>query len=243
MGSSALDRVYADFVKAPTARTGVLVCSVGAAVAYPLFLLLLYLFVDLLVWRGEVPSYSQLTPAQKREFATEWAGRADADRAEAVGRLGCSAYRGKRLEARTDEELKPLARTKNEEHLFADEWETRWHAGVYLALRDRVGQAAADVYLPAAGGERAEAAEPPDPNSRPQYGLLSLVVRERNRWTGASLGKLAASNIWTWVPGASGSANVPYLTGLFVLAFGLAAVRGVLVNALAYLSAAATLDA
>ena len=82
MGSSALDRVYADFVKAPTARAGVLVCSVGAAVAYPLFLLLLYLFVDLLVWRGEVPSYSQLTPAQKREFATEWAGRADAERGQ-----------------------------------------------------------------------------------------------------------------------------------------------------------------
>ncbi|HEY1189957.1 MAG TPA: ABC transporter ATP-binding protein, partial [Gemmata sp.] len=57
------------------------------------------------------------------------------------------------------------------------------------------------------------------------------------------LGRLAAWNGWTWRPGATGSANVTYLTGLFVLAFGLAAVRGVLVNALAYLSAAVTLDA
>ena len=34
------------------------------------------------------------------------------------------------------EELKPLARNKEEEHLYALEWEARWHAGVYLALRD-----------------------------------------------------------------------------------------------------------
>ncbi|MBP3954321.1 ABC transporter ATP-binding protein [Gemmata sp. G18] len=243
MGSTALAQIHKSFVKSPSARWAALVSSIGAAVTYALLLLLLYLFVDLLVWRGEIPTYAQLSATRKREFADEWAGRSDADRAEAVARLGWPVLRAKRLEARTDEDLKPLAKAQGEEHLFADEWEARWQSGVYLALRDRVNQAAADNYLPPPGWERTDKSENVDPEARPQFGILSLVVRERNRWTGPVLGWLASWNKWTWAPGPKGSANVPYLTGLFVLAFGLAAVRGVLVNALAYLSAAVTLDA
>jgi ABC-type multidrug transport system fused ATPase/permease subunit len=231
------DRLRADFVKSPTAKWGAIVSSVGTAVTYFLLLLLLYLFVDLLVWKGEVPSYAQLSAARKREFADEWAARPDAQRLEAVQRLGLPKPRADRVGARNDDELKPLARTKDEEHLFADEWEARWRAGVYLALRERVSQAAADTYLPA---EPAQATAAPE--ARPRLGLLSLVVRERNHWTGALLGRLAALNGWTWVPSANGSANLRYLTGLFILAFTLALIRGVLINALTYLSAAVTLD-
>lgn len=253
MDTTALDRLRADFVKAPSARWGATISSIGASVTYVLLLLLLYLFVDLLVWRGEIPTYAQLTPAQKVEFAKEWADRPEDHRKEAVARLGWPDARAKRLATANDDELKKLAKVKEEEHLFADEWEARWEAGVYLSLRDRVNPRAADTYLPSPAERQArwdhavarakesdEAA--PDPDARPHYGLLSLVVRERNRWTAPLIGKLAALNSWTWVPGADGSANVTYLTGLFILAFGLALVRGVLVNALAYLSAAVTLD-
>ena len=110
MGSNALDRMHADFVKSPTARWGAIVSSVGAAATYSLLLLLLYLFVDLLVWRGEIPAYSQLSATQKREFADEWAARSEADRADAVARLGWPSHRGKRLETRNDDDLKPLAK-------------------------------------------------------------------------------------------------------------------------------------
>lgn len=244
MNGDALTRLRTDFIKSPSARWGAILSSVGAAVTYALLLLLLYLFVDLLVWRGEIPSYSQLTAAQKNEFADEWAARSDADRGEAVARLNWSdPLRVKRLAAKSDEDLKPLARSKAEEHLFADEWEARWQAGVYLTLRDRVNPSAAETYLPPAGWERVEKLAGADPDAKPQFGLLSLVVRERNRWPAGLLGRLASWTGWTWQPGATGSANVTYLTGLFVLAFGLAAVRGVLVNALAYLSSALTLEA
>ena len=251
MDTTALDRLRAGFVKSPSARLGATISSIGASVTYVLLLLLLYLFVDLLVWRGEVPTYAQLTPAQKVEFAKEWADRKEEDRREAIARLGWPDARAKRLATATDDELKKLTKVKEEEHLFADEWEARWQAGVFLALRDRVNSRAADTYLPSpeerwAKAEAAKAKDPAeaalDPDARPQYGLLSLVVRERNRWTAPLLGKLAALNSWAWAPGADGSANVTYLTGLFILAFGLALVRGVLVNALAYLSAAVTLD-
>lgn len=254
MDTNALDRFYADFVKSPTARWGAVLSSVGASVTYILLLLLLYLFVDLLVWRGEIPTYAQLTAARKHEFAVEWANRPEEDRVQAVARLGWPAARARRLATANDEELKKLAKNETEERLFADEWEGRWHAGVYLALRDRVNTSAAEAFLPVVSTKwdkdaeaRAPDADPVDataPDTRPRFGLLSLVVRERsNRLIGPLLGKVAALNAWTWVPGADGSANVPYLTGLFVMAFALAAVRGVLVNVLTYLAAVVTLEA
>jgi ABC-type multidrug transport system fused ATPase/permease subunit len=213
--------------------------------------------VDLLVWRGEIPTYAQLTSAQRRAFADEWEKRIETDRREAVSRLGWPEIRAARLVAASDQELqaKNLTSSKLAEHLFEDEWEARWHAGVYLTLRDRVGQTAADVFLPphsaasapwdGSGLNRAQDAEASEAGatpSHPQFGVLSLVVRERNRWIGPLLGRVAARSSWMWLPGPEGSPNQVYLIGLFVLAFGLAMIRGVLVNALAYLSAAVTLD-
>ena len=237
MDTNALDRLRSDFVKAPAARWGAIFSSIGASVTYVLLLLLLYLFVDLLVWRGEIPSYAQLTTAQKVEFASEWEKRSKEDREEAVSRHGWPDARAKRVAAANDEELKPLARTKEEEHLYALEWEARWQAGVYLALRERVNQRAADAYLPAADGAAKPNESSATADPRPRFGLLSLVVRERSRWTAPALGRIAAVAPMTWARG-----DVTYLTVLLIVAFGLAAVRGVLVNALAYLSAAVTLD-
>ena len=236
MDSNPFDRLRTNFVKASGARAGAILSSIGSAFTYFLLLLLLYLFVDLLVWRGEIPTYAQLSAARKREFAEEWAARSDADRIEAVKRLGWPDQRAKRVAVGDDEKLKESATTPAEFHPFADEWEARWQSNVYLTLRDRVNQNAADTYLPAVKPEKA------DPEARPQLGLLSLVVRERNRWTGPLLGKIAAFNSWTWAPGSSGSANLTYLTGLFILAFALAAISGILINAMTYLSTAVTLD-
>ncbi|MBY0457589.1 MAG: ABC transporter ATP-binding protein/permease, partial [Gemmataceae bacterium] len=244
VADTALTRIQTDFVKSPRARWGTAACAAGAAVATALLLVVLYLFVDLLVWRGEIPTYAQLSPAQKKEFADEWAGRDEDDRKRAVARLAWPDHRSQRLAARTDDDLKPLARAKGEEHLFADEWEARWQAGVYLALLDRVSQSAADAYLPPHGAERpAPAAEGADYGNPPQFGLLGLVVRERNRWTARPLGWFASWNPWAWKPGPGGSANTAYMTGLFALAFLLALGRGALTNVLAYLAAAVTLDA
>ncbi|MDB5306026.1 MAG: msbA [Gemmataceae bacterium] len=227
MDANAFSRLRKDFLRSPVEVTGAAVGSVGAAVAYLLLLLLLYLFVDLLVSKGEIPSYDQLPAAKKQEFAAEWAARPDADRADAVRRLGLT----------NPEDVKRVVGAEPGPAPTPKQWDWRWRAGVYLALRDRVGPAAADTFLP----------EPPhegsaDPETRPGLGILSLVVRERNRWTGHLLGWLARWNEWTWRPGADGSANRPYLTGLFVLAFCIATVRGVLMNAVVYFAAKATLE-
>jgi ABC-type multidrug transport system fused ATPase/permease subunit len=220
--ASPYDRLKTDFMRLPAEKWGAVVSSVGAALTYLMLLVLLYLFVDLLVWRGHVPAYAQLTPAKQREFAAEWQARDAGDRGEAVDRLALDKETANVIVG--GERVRPPT---------APEWEARWQAGVYLALRDRAGQAAADAFLPE---ERAASAE------APRLGVLSLVARERNRWTGSALGWLASWNGWMWRPGEGRSANLTYLTGLFVLAFTLALARGIFVNAVTYLAAVVRLD-
>ncbi|MBA4065956.1 MAG: hypothetical protein C0501_20005 [Isosphaera sp.] len=221
METTALERLKTDFMKAPVDRVGAAVGSVGTALAYLALLVLLYLFADLLVWRGLVPAYSQLAPVRQQEFAAEWDARDVDQRREAVKRVAADPDQARRVVGGEGVTAPTAA-----------EWELRWRAGVYLALQARVSPEAADAYLSDKG-----TAEP-----APRMGVLSLVVRERNRWAGRLAGWAASWNGWAWRPGPGGDANGRYLFGLFVVAFGVAAARGVLVNAMMYLSAAATLD-
>lgn len=223
MDSSAFHQLKADFLKARAERGVAIFCSVGVAVLYLILLVLLYLFVDLLASRGYVPSYSQFTHARQREFAEEWDRRPESDRTEAVKRV--TAY---------EPLVKQLVGSATTPAPTAAEWELRWRAGAYLALKERVNQAAADAYLPERGTATSDEV--------PRLGVLGLVVRERNAWTGKVLGAIASWNPWTWRPNANNDANPKYLAGLFVLAFTVAVLRGVLVNALAYVAAAVTLD-
>jgi ATP-binding cassette subfamily B protein len=238
--TDAFTRLRTEFLRSPTQKWGAIVCSVGAVLAYVLLLLLLYLFVDLLVWKGEFPGYSQLTPARQREFAAEWASRSEADRAEGVRRLRLPDPVAGAVAAGDDVTTGDPGSGRTRPPTAA-EWELRWRAGVYLALRDRVGPEAAAVYLPDAPPTATESLEPDE--VRPRLGVLSLVARERIRWTGWLLGGLASWNGWAWQPRLGGTPNQSYLSGLFLLALGLAVVRGLLLNATAYLAAAATLDA
>jgi ABC-type multidrug transport system fused ATPase/permease subunit len=221
--TTALDRLKTDFLRARFEKWAAVVSSVGVALTYLFLIVLLYLFVDLIVWRGQIPAFATLTPARQKEFEAEWAARPEPDRVEAVRRI--TTYEPQARAVVGGENSPPLTRA---------DWELRWAAGVYLALRDRVGPAAADTFLP-----ETPPAEAKDP---PRLGVLSLVVRERNRWTGHVVGWLASWNGWMWRPDADGAGNTRYLTGLFVLAFVVATIRGVLLNALTYLAAAVTLD-
>ncbi|VTT98703.1 abc transporter atp-binding protein : ABC-type multidrug transport system, ATPase and permease component OS=Singulisphaera acidiphila (strain ATCC BAA-1392 / DSM 18658 / VKM B-2454 / MOB10) GN=Sinac_6108 PE=4 SV=1: ABC_membrane: ABC_tran [Gemmataceae bacterium] len=223
MDSTAFNQLKADFLKARTERGAAVICSVGVALSYLFLLVLLYLFVDLLVTRGYVPSYSQFTHARQREFADEWERRPEADRAEAVKRV-----------TGWDAQAKVLVGSATAPAPTAAEWELRWRAGAYLALKERVGQAAADAYLPERGTAAAD--------EEPRLGALGLIVRERNGWAGKVLGSLASWNPWMWRPSGNQDANPKYLAGLFVLAFTLCVLRGIMVNALAYVAAAVTLD-
>jgi len=220
--ATAFNRLKRDFQKASVEKWGGVACSVGVAVCTLLLLVILYLFVDLLVWRGQVPRFAQLTASRQQEFAREWAGRPEEERTEAVRRLTSQEPVLKRLAGADLSPAPTLA-----------EWELRWQAGLYLALRERVSDEAAEAFL---SSELDRSGEPP------RLGALSLVARERNRWVGRVLGWLTSWNGWAWRPGPGGDGNTAYLNGLFLLGFALAILRGVLVNSMAYLAAVVTLD-
>jgi ATP-binding cassette subfamily B protein len=220
---TAFNRIRLDFLKSKSEALGAALGAAGAAIAVVPLLILLYLFVDLLVWKGQIPAYHQLTAAKQREFADEWAARPDSDRAESVKRLGLTELHAKRV-----------ASSDTHASITASEWEQRWEAGAWLALRDRVSPEAANAAIPESDAST--------PQEHPRVGILSLAVRERHRWTGKLVGGFAHSNSWTWKPNEDGTANKTYLAGLFLLAFGIALVRGVFSISAAYFSAAAALD-
>lgn len=225
MEPSAFSRIRTNFLKARTEAAGAALASLGAAAAVIILLVLLYLFVDLLVWKGQVPAFGQQSAAKQREFADEWAARSEADRTEAVKRFDLPDAHSRRV-----------ASGEISTTLTPADWEMRWQAGAYLAIRDRVNAAAAAAYL----------TENPTASSateHPRLGILSLVVRERNRWTSRVAGTFASACGWTWKPNDAGTANGTYLAGLFILAFGVALIRGLFANYAAYAAAAAALDA
>lgn len=228
MDTSAFSRIRIDFLKSPIEKWGAILCSVGVAFSYLALLLLLYLFMDLVSWQGHIPDYAQLNAARQREFAVEWANRDENERLNAVKRLTDSDVQSKRIE---NPDISPP--------LSSEEWELRWKANVFLTLQHRVSHSAADAFLPGKNTDPAKVSEAT--GTSPEFGVLSLIVRERNHWTGHLLGGLSSWNYWMWNPGESGRANLTYLTGLFILAFVIAIVRGILLNALAYLAAAITI--
>ncbi|HET6572963.1 MAG TPA: ABC transporter ATP-binding protein [Fimbriiglobus sp.] len=193
-------RSHLDFK--PAAKWGAVLCSAGAAICLALLFPVLYLFVDLIDWHGQVPTYATLSPARQAAFQDQWNARA-------------------------------LAATPAD----ATEWESRWQKNTYAVLDRDVGREAADAYLPLLTAHAGRS----EPNR--ELGVLGTVVRERDRWTARVLGWFAGWNPWSWRPGASGSANVAYLTGLFLIAFALLLLRGILLNVAAHLSAVATIAA
>lgn len=56
----------------PVAKWSALAAAVGTAVLYVALLLLLALFVDLIVDRGDLPAYASLTTQDQRSFARNW---------------------------------------------------------------------------------------------------------------------------------------------------------------------------
>ena len=206
---------YLDF--SPGAKWGALIASALASVCLALVFPVLYLFVDLLVTRGQISDYSAVNFARQTAFRQDWDAR---------------------LKSSPDV-ITALAQLRSADTPDAPDWDARWRAATYSHLAAAVGHDAAEAYLPLAEGSLAR---PPVPFGRP-LGILATVARERGSWTGPLVSWFARANGWTWRPGASGSPNVLYLTGLFVIAFALALLRGLLLYAASHWATRATIEA
>ena len=166
----------------------------------------LFLFIDLMVWKGRVPGYSQLSPARQQQFRDTWNAGLDE-------------------QASVKESLTAI-RPNGETGPESDEWERRWQAAVHVWLGRTMGPAAAGQYFDLPLVEQGNYPKPAHVHAETRLGVLPTVAREHHRWTGELLGRLASAMNWTWTPGQTGSANESYLFTLFVLAFLLVAGAG-----------------
>jgi ATP-binding cassette, subfamily B, bacterial len=88
MEPSAFSRVRSLFKYARPARWMAILAGVATAVLYAALVLLLALFVDLLVTRGRIPSFAQVTAREQETAARDWAALSPEDRSEALERVG-----------------------------------------------------------------------------------------------------------------------------------------------------------
>ncbi len=178
-----------------------ILASLGSAVLFLCLLPLVYLFVDLLVWRGAMPTYSSLPPHQQERFHTEW----DRSLGQNTSILNTLArIRPQSTEAYVSESVR---------------WEWRYQATTYHTLETKVNPESAAAYLrlPDDGDEITQVSAP----SGNRLGILSLVARERPRWTSTLAGVVARTNPWAWQPEPMAGANTSYLAGLFIVVFSL----------------------
>jgi ATP-binding cassette subfamily B protein len=178
-------------------------------------------FVDLVVYQGRIPEYTQLSTAQRQHYDAAIKELSSERRQQLVLGLNPPLEVAKQFDA----EMLPLSDSSRE-------W--LWRGYVGSLLDAKVSSAAGDKY-------RAMTSGPGCPDS-PQLGLLSLVVR-RTGILQSLLGKFAGWNSWTWRPADKMGPNFPYLVGLTILAIALAFGRAGFLNLLNYSAASATLDA
>lgn len=203
---------------APRLVWGARLASVAAALLLTLTVPLVYLVVDLLVWRGVVPTFSELPAAKRQAFQAQWDHRRGAN----------------------DEIAKTLARIRPADWEAKVEepqhWEWRWQAVNYRLFHERVSPEAAEAYLtlPDDGGVAALTGH--------RLGILSLLAREHSPPFARLISAVARTANWTWKADPVGT-NTPFFTGLFLVLFLLVATQLALLFAAAHMAGAAGLAA
>jgi ATP-binding cassette subfamily B protein len=221
----------------PAAKWTALVGSAVAGVLFVSLLILLALFTDLMVNRGEIPSYHQLTAREKKRFEARLAEKdqdlTDADRKAEVKRR----HQGL-LDLGLDEATASAVATPREQPSF-DELEWLWWLEVPELTQESLGSdAAALVWDDLRGHVRRLGPQRALAEAIPDYGILGLVVRTARSAPHRLLSPLARWNSWMWRWG-----NAHYLQGLFIAALIFALLRAVLIFTANFAAAGATLEA
>jgi ATP-binding cassette subfamily B protein len=204
--------------------------AVLAGVIYLQLLVVLGLFTDLLIYRGQVPSYAELLPSEVDRFYREWGELPQPARQQALEALALDAKGSAALSADELGKLTP------------SEQERLWRVYVFQLLRERVDEAAAEAYRQSVSAADSVSPAEAAGHAPPSLGVLSLVVRTRSQFFNPALGAMARHNAWMW-SGDPSWRNIRYLNGLLGIALVLALVRSGLMFLNNYSAAIAALEA
>lgn len=230
MGNAAFVRARRFLNYNPLAKWAALAGGTLTGILYVALLLVLALFIDLMIDRGEIPSFSDLTPPSQSHFLSDDLPDADTAREE----LEKSGISGPLLRLIGPEPKKPYGLREQElRHCML------WYASLGPFLGDHVGEDAAQKFREALA-KRIEKVGPELAITRNlgDFGVIGRVVRTRSAISGQLLAALVSWNNWMWEYG-----NRTYLLGLFAVAVVLALLRSVLMFFAGYMAARATTEA
>lgn len=131
---TAFSRAYSYLNFNPVAKWSAFVSAAGMGILFVLLLVILWLFTDLVVYRGNIPAFQELGPAEKAVFEKKWA---DQDGGQSLTILGLPNPNVSDGSSPISSESSP----RQDEIL--------WRAHLYQLLRDKVGGAAGAQVLPA----------------------------------------------------------------------------------------------
>jgi len=208
-----------------------IVSSLATAVLYLSLIGILALFIDLIVDRGELPSFHHLSAYEQLRFQSEMKLPEDQHERDVRIRQVHDELRSLGLDPSVVSEW---AKGESADHWSAGVASLLWWAELPPFLETRVGSTAAEK----ARAEIKHSLQQHAVASAGNSGILSLVVRARHSFWGRPLGTAASWNEWTWAHG-----NNYYLVGLFVCAVGVTLVRLVVLFLSNYLSAIAVVEA
>ena len=198
--------------------------AAGTGLVYVALLAILWLFTDLLVYRGQLPTYHSLTPLQQTRFYQEWNNLSPQQRQERLQELGYLS----------NDRIQHLARLQLDSNPDLSQEEVRgdlrtiWYAQVRHILLDKLGPDA----LP----------ERDDYNAN--VGITSLLVRSQTegRLMTPVVGRIAKWMPWTRNPRGGGIIS-PYLIGLLLTGIILALLGAALILLMREMAAQATIEA
>jgi ATP-binding cassette subfamily B protein len=197
----------------PVAKWTAIAAGVATSLFYVALLVVLGLFADLMVSRGEIPTFRDLSAGEQQGVLEGWRSLDPPEREEYLRALRTDDSKVRQLAA-SDVLIQPL------------DQERVWRAHVYRVLYAAVGTQAA---------EKVAGRAPDQPLA--DLGILSLVVRSHPRVYGPVIGLLARWSPWAW------DNYRYYLPGLFVVAVVLALLRAAAQYLMIVTAARATVEA
>lgn len=207
----------------PSAKWTAQAAAAGTAIVYVALLALLWLFADLMVYRGQLPTFHELPRRAQERFIDDISGLEPAQRVELLQQAGVDETRARQIA-----EMTPDA------GMDRDTLDRLWRAEIVRVLGERLGPSY----------DFSQIVEPANYDDI-DHGVLGLIVRAHA--TGSSftpvVSWLARWNPWMWNLATGRSPFSTYLVGLLVLAL-LLAVSGATLSLLMHdMAARAVIEA
>jgi ATP-binding cassette, subfamily B, bacterial len=157
----------------PLAKWTALIAAIGSGVLYVALLVILGLFTDLVISRGNIPAFGDLSLSNREAFRQDWKSLPPDEQLNLLQAIG--------VPARDIEGLEPAVREGN-----LEQQDVLWLAEVRHVLEQQVSEAAGSVIGTAARQ-----------SALSNRGLLSLAVRSYPHTYGRVV-SLVARPHWTW---------------------------------------------